>query len=60
MSYRIRPARVADVAAMHRVRHRVRENRLADPDRITKATYLPYIAAGTAWVAETDALSGWP
>ena len=55
MNYRIRLAHVADVAVMHRVRHRVRENRLAHPDRITEATYLPYIAAGSAWVAETDA-----
>ncbi len=40
---------------MHRVRLNVRENRLSDPKRITEASYPPYIAAGTAWVAETNA-----
>jgi GNAT superfamily N-acetyltransferase len=39
---------------MHRVRTDVRENRLYDPERIKEASYLPYIAAGSAWVAETN------
>jgi GNAT superfamily N-acetyltransferase len=39
---------------MHRVRKSVRENRLSDHTRITEASYLPYIAAGSAWVAETN------
>jgi len=51
----IRPAAVADVAAMHRLRNKVRENRLSNPRRITEASYLPYIAAGSAWVAEAEA-----
>jgi GNAT superfamily N-acetyltransferase len=40
---------------MHRVRTKVRENRLSDAKRITEAAYLPYVTAGTAWVAEEDA-----
>jgi len=51
----IRTACAADIAAMHRIRIRVRENRLSDPARVTPASYLPYVAAGTAWVAETEA-----
>jgi GNAT superfamily N-acetyltransferase len=39
---------------MHAVRSNVRENQLSDPKRVTEASYLPYIAAGSAWVAETD------
>ena len=50
----VRIARAADAAAMHLVRGNVRENRLADPQQITEATYLPFIEAGTAWVAETE------
>ncbi len=52
MNIRIRSAVDADVGAMHRLRNRVRENRLADFTRITEASYPPYIAAGSAWVAE--------
>jgi GNAT superfamily N-acetyltransferase len=37
---------------MHRVRTSVSENRLSDLKRVTEASYLPYINAGTAWVAE--------
>ena len=55
MSFAVRTAGAADVPAMHRVRNRVRENRLSDPQRITEASYLPYIAAGSVWVAEADA-----
>jgi GNAT superfamily N-acetyltransferase len=40
---------------MHRVRNSVRENRLSDPHRINERSYLPYVAAGSAWIAETDA-----
>ncbi len=54
MEFRLRCATDADVPAMHRVRKRVRENRLSDHTRITEASYLPYIVAGSAWVAETD------
>ncbi len=44
---------------MHRVRKSVRENRLSDHTRITEASYLPYIVAGSAWVAETnDGIAG--
>lgn len=39
---------------MHRLRTSVRENRLSDPNRITEASYLPYITGGSAWVAETE------
>jgi len=40
---------------MHAVRTRVRENRLSAPVRVTEASYLPYIAAGSCWVAEMGA-----
>ncbi len=36
---------------MHAIRLAVRENRLSNPARITGASYLPYVAAGTIWVA---------
>jgi GNAT superfamily N-acetyltransferase len=54
MRLRIRTATVADVRDMHRLRKRVRENRLSDTTRIKEASYLPYIAAASAWVAEAD------
>jgi hypothetical protein len=50
----IRAATEADVSAMHAVRMSVRENRLSNPEQITETSYLPYIAAGSAWVAEAD------
>ena len=53
MSFTIRTACAADVPAMHRVRKRVRENRLSSPDRVSEASYLPYVKAGSIWVAET-------
>ena len=55
MDFRIRAASAEDIAGMHEVRGRVRENRLSNPRRITEASYRPYVAAGSAWVAETDA-----
>lgn len=39
---------------MHRIRLAVRENRLADPAFVTEQSYLPYLAAGCAWVAVSD------
>ena len=54
MIFRVRIATAADVPAMHRVRLDVRENRLGDPQRVSETSYLPYVAAGSAWVAETD------
>lgn len=51
---RIRAAREADVPAMHALRLGVLENRLADPERVTEDCYRPYLAAGGAWVAETE------
>lgn len=54
MSLRIRLASAADVPAMHRLRSSVLENRLTDPRRVSEASYLPYIKAGSAWVAESD------
>jgi len=50
----IRLASQADIAAMHYIRSSVQENRLSNPDRITLADYLPYILAGSCWVAEND------
>jgi GNAT superfamily N-acetyltransferase len=59
MSFRIRKATAADVAGMHRLRKRVRENRLSIHTSITEKSYVRYIAAGSAWVAERDGgLSG--
>lgn len=54
MSFAIRTARTADVPAMHQVRNKVRENRLSDPDQVSQASYLPYLKAGSIWVAETQ------
>jgi GNAT superfamily N-acetyltransferase len=53
MTFAIRTATAADVPAMHAVRCAVRENALSDPARVTEASYAPYIAAGSAWVAVT-------
>ncbi len=39
---------------MHRIRLAVRENRLSDPDRISENDYLPFVNAGSAWVALTE------
>jgi GNAT superfamily N-acetyltransferase len=39
---------------MHQVRKSVRENRLSDQTRITEPSYLPYIVAGSIWVAEVN------
>jgi GNAT superfamily N-acetyltransferase len=54
MNVKIRSAAIADVRAMHRLRNRVRENRLSETTMINEASYLPYIAAGSAWVAEAS------
>jgi GNAT superfamily N-acetyltransferase len=54
VNFKIRTASVADAPAMHRVRTDVRENRLSDPETIKEASYLPYVAPGSAWVAETN------
>jgi GNAT superfamily N-acetyltransferase len=53
MEFTIRAACASDAAAMHRVRTNVRENCLSAPRRISEASYLPYIKAGSIWVAET-------
>lgn len=55
MRFKIRTASIADIPAMHRIRGSVQENRLSDPQRVTEASYLPYINERSAWVAETDA-----
>lgn len=52
MNPRIRIATPADVGAMHRLRNSVRENRLVADTQVRESSYLPYIAAGSAWVAE--------
>jgi hypothetical protein len=54
MNLKIRRACAADVPAMHRLRNSVGENRLSDPQRVSEASYLPYIGAGSTWIAETD------
>jgi len=51
----VREATVHDIAAMHRVRMAVRENRLLDPSRITEADYVAHLTKlGRGWVAELD------
>lgn len=52
---KIRAARADDIQAMHALRGRVAENALSDPRRVTEDSYLPYLAQGAAWVAETEA-----
>ena len=54
MDFRIRAAEAADIPAMHRIRQGVEENRLSDETEIIEASYLPYVIAATAWVAETE------
>ena len=54
MEFTIRAASASDVPSMHRVRKKVRENRLSNPHRVSEASYLPYINAGSIWVAETQ------
>lgn len=39
---------------MHRIRLSVRQNRLADPARISEQSYAPFIADGSAWLAEIN------
>ena len=49
----LRLATVVDVAGMHRVRLRVRENVLRNPDRITEQMYRDHLELlGRGWVAE--------
>ena len=50
----VRTAATDDIPAMHRIRLAVRENRLSAPGRITEDMYRPYVAQGSAWIAETD------
>ncbi len=62
MAVRIREATADDIAAMHRIRMAVRENRLADPSWLTPEVYRGCLAdSGVAntWVSEADgAISG--
>jgi GNAT superfamily N-acetyltransferase len=52
---RIRVATEADIAAMHRIRVAVRENRLADPSLVQPEDYRRMMMdAGRGWVAEAD------
>jgi ribosomal protein S18 acetylase RimI-like enzyme len=51
----IRPARVADIEAMHRIRLAVRENRLADPSRVGPEGYRCRLdPPGVSLVAESN------
>lgn len=54
MDVRVRSAVAEDVPSMHRIRLAVRENQLSDPDRISEDDYLPFVNAGSAWVAATE------
>jgi len=51
----IRPAALADIPAMTRIRLAVVENALSDPGRITHAMYVDHVEGrGRGWVAEAD------
>lgn len=39
---------------MHAIRLAVRENRLSGSAGVDEGSYSPYVAAGAAWVAETE------
>jgi N-acetylglutamate synthase-like GNAT family acetyltransferase len=54
VNLQIRLATFADIPAMHRLRKAVRENRLSDHTSITEASYLPYVEAHCAWIAEIE------
>ncbi|GAA4042452.1 hypothetical protein GCM10022281_24550 [Sphingomonas rosea] len=55
MTPTIRRATVRDVPAMHAIRKAARENRLSETTLIREASYLPYIASGSSWIAEDAA-----
>lgn len=48
----VRPASPFDIEAMHRVRLSVQENRLSENAGVTEESYLSFIQADNAWVAE--------
>ncbi|MGV9010298.1 GNAT family N-acetyltransferase [Brevundimonas sp.] len=54
MTVTIRPARITDVPDIHRLRQDVSENRLTDPLQISQASYVPFVEAGSIWVAEVE------
>ena len=54
MSIAVRTAGVGDIAAMHRIRLSVSENRLSRDGRVTEASYSPFVSEGNAWVAEEE------
>jgi len=55
MTHSIRPAVLADIPALTRIRLAVVENALSDPARITHAMYVDHVEGrGRSWVAEAD------
>ena len=52
MQVLVRPSTPHDIEAMHRVRLSVQENRLSQAAGITEESYLAFVRAGSAWVAE--------
>lgn len=50
----IRPAHVADISGMQRVRMSVNENRLSDPAKVQPHHYREMLRAGCGWVCEMD------
>ncbi len=51
----LRFATIDDIPSMHRIRLAVRENRLADPAKVTQAHYRRYVEdSGMSWVAQLD------
>lgn len=55
MHMAIRPARLEDIAAMHRIRLAVQENRLSPTASISEPSYVPFLTErGIGWVAESE------
>ncbi len=50
----IRSAHLSDIPRLMEIRGRVRENRLADPSKVTPVDYVCRIKAGHLWVGEQD------
>lgn len=47
----IRAAAVTDIPDMHAIRLAVRENQLSDSGGVGQGSYVPFVKAGSAWVA---------
>lgn len=50
----IRPATLADIPQLQRIRRAVRENALSDPALVSDENYVQFLLHGAGWVAEED------